>query len=345
MLWIKRNLVLLIGVIVSLGLLGGAGYYVYSNSDESFARDEELVKVKAELDQLQSGVYPSESNVGVVRSNITQIHTFTSLAAGRLATEPQKAAGETQIKVGLANLVETLRREATNAGVEIPARYEFTYGEVKVMPRLPVFALDPLTNQFKEVRAICNVLFAARVRALESIHRVPAFADERRTADLLTDLTPRTNVLSPSVSVVTTPYKLVFRGFSSHLTDVLNGFANSEEFFVVGDLDVEPSSGSLEVPSGGPPGGMMQMALPGAPPGLPGFATPPPPSMAFPGGAPSGLGGGRPAGMRPAGGTNAPPSKSSLTKVLDEKPLRISISLDVVKVFHSKTSAPPVSAK
>ena len=70
MLWIKRNLFLVVGIVISVALLGGAGWYVYSNSEEDFARDEELEKLKTEITTIESGpMFPSEANIALVKSN------------------------------------------------------------------------------------------------------------------------------------------------------------------------------------------------------------------------------------------------------------------------------------
>lgn len=347
MLWIKRNFVLVIGIVVSLAMLGGAGYYLYDNSEENFTRDDELEKLKAELQQLEGQVFPSEANITIVKSNTTQVLAFMQAGESVFGSDPVRVASESQIKVGLANLVDALRRDATNAGVEVPPKYEFTYGEVKAMSRVPVYALESLTNQLKEVRSLCTILFNAKVRALESLQRVPSFPDEPRSADLLMDRVPQTNSLSTNIAVIVTPYRLVFRGFSSHLTEVLNGLATAKEFYAVRQLDVEPSGG-LDTPGMGAPGNMMPL------PGFPAMPAPglPTPGLPVPGGvAPNPGGAMPPGGVRPPppkgiGGANLPPTpKSNLTKVLDEKPLRITLLLDVVKVRKALPPPPSPASK
>ncbi|MEQ2007409.1 MAG: hypothetical protein ABMA26_11480 [Limisphaerales bacterium] len=276
MLWIKRNLLLVIGIVVSLALLGGAGYYLYNNSQENFDRDDELDKLKVELEQLKGGVFPSQPNIAFVKSNTAAIQGFMVQGERVFTTDTIRVPGETQIKVGLANLVDTLRRDATNAGVEVPPKYEFTYGEVKVMPRLPSYAIEPLTNQLKEVRSICTILFNAKVPALESLQRGPAFAGEPPSADILTDRVTQTNTLSTNISVVITPYRLVFRGFSSHLTEVMNSLTSAKEFYAVRQVDVEPYGGAMETPGLRDPTGMTTMPGfgPMGAPGLPGTTLP-----------------------------------------------------------------------
>ncbi len=346
MLWIKRNLLLVIGIVVSLALLGGAVYYLYNNSQDNFDRDDELDKLKVELEQLKGGVFPSPANIAMVKSNTAAVQGFMMQGELVFTSETIKVPGETQIKVGLANLVDALRRDATNAGVEVPAKYEFTYGEVKVMPRLPSYALAPLTNQFKEVRSLCTILFNAKVRALESFQRGPAFAGELPGADILTDRVTQTNTLSTNISVVITPYRLVFRGFSSHLTEVMNSLTSAKEFYAVRNVDVQPSGAAMESPGMRDPMNLMGMPAgfgPMGAPALPG-ATLPTPGGLNPAGPPQ-----QPVGVRPLppkgpGGVNVPaPAKSSLVKVLDEKPLRITLDLDVVKVIRKSPSPAPAT--
>lgn len=339
--WIKRNLVLVIGIAVSLLLLGGAGYYLYDNYAEDFARDEELEKLKVKLDQLTSGPFPSEDNIAAVRSNVTQVIKFSTEAERILAQEPAKA-GTQRFIVLLPRILDELRRDATNASVELPPKYEFTFGEVKAMPSIPNYGLEPLASRLAEIKTICDVLFKARVRGIESLQRVAAFADEPKGPDLLLDRAEQTNTLAAGVSVTVTPYRVVFRGFSGDLSTVLNTLSSTKEFFVVRQVDVEsatPGIGGAGLMNQGimNPGMMTPGAFgapgPGAPPGMsaPGLAPMGPPGGVRPG-VPKGPGG---------AGTAPPVPKSSLTKILDEQPLRISLVLDVIKVSRKAVAPTP----
>ncbi len=340
MLWIKRNLMLVIGVVVALALLGGAVFYLIYNFDENSARDEDLEKLKVELDQLKSGVFPSEANIALVKTNVAQVMKFIGTAEDLLAHEAPKATTASQFSIALPRVLDDLRRDATNASVDLPPRYEFTFGEVKAMTRLPAYALEPLAARLSEVRTICGVLFKARVRGLESLNRVAAFADEPKGADLLTDRVEQTNSMSTNVSVIVTPYRVVFRGFSGDLSAVLNGFSATKDFFVVRQVSVEPAGGMADSPGGMSPGGPMTPMMapnPFQPPTLPGGMQPP---------APPAMNPGVPRPPAPKTGVVAapPPPKSSLVKVLDERPLRITLVLDVIKVTRKPMAGPTGAA-
>ena len=350
MAWIKRNLALVIGIAVSLLLLVGAGGYLGANEAQDYARDEDLAKLKVKLDSLRSGTFPSEANIGAVRTNVTQVLKFTTEAERILATEPPKLAN-VSFSVHLPRVLDEMRRDATNAGVELPPKYDFTFGEVKGMSRIPGYGIEPLNSRLAEMKTICDVLFKARVRGIESLQRLAAFADEPKGPDLLLDRTEQTNSLATGVNVTITPYRVVFRGFSGDLAVVLNTLSGTKDFFVVREVLVEPLGlAGLMNPGMMNPGmmnpGMMNPGMmnpgpfgapgPGGAPGMlaPGMTTPPPP------------GGFRPVAPKAPGMVGAQPvSKSSLVKILDEQPLRITLVLDAIKVTRKAVAPTPTPPK
>ena len=351
MAWIKRNLALVIGIAVSLLLLVGAGGYLGANEAQDYARDEDLAKLKVKLDSLRSGTFPSEANIGAVRTNVTQVLKFTAEAERILASEPPKPVN-VSFSVHLTRVLDEMRRDATNAGVELPPKYDFTFGEVKGMSRIPGYGIEPLNSRLAELKTICEVLFKARVRGIESLQRLAAFADELKGPDLLLDRTEQTNSLATGVNVTITPYRVVFRGFSGDLAVVLNTLSGTKEFFVVREVLVEPLGGAGLMNPGLMNPGMMTPGM--MTPGMmtPGMMTPGPFGGPGPGGAPGMLAPGMttpppPGGFRPvapkAPGTigTQPVSKSSLVKILDEQPLRITLVLDMIKVTRKAVAPTP----
>ena len=351
MAWIKRNLALVIGIAVSLLLLVGAGGYLIANEAQDYARDEDLAKLKVKLDSLRSGTFPSEANIGAVRTNVTQVLKFTAEAERILASEPPKPVN-VSFSVHLTRVLDEMRRDATNAGVELPPKYDFTFGEVKGMSRIPGYGIEPLNSRLAELKTICEVLFKARVRGIESLQRLAAFADELKGPDLLLDRTEQTNSLATGVNVTITPYRVVFRGFSGDLAVVLNTLSGTKEFFVVREVLVEPLGGAGLMNPGLMNPGMMTPGM--MTPGMmtPGMMTPGPFGGPGPGGAPGMLapgmttppppGGFRPVAPKAPGMVGAQPvSKSSLVKILDEQPLRITLVLDMIKVTRKAVAPTP----
>ena len=345
MAWIKRNLALVIGIAVSLLLLVGAGGYLVANEAQDYARDEDLAKLKVKLDSLRSGTFPSEANIGAVRTNVTQVLKFTAEAERILASEPPKPVN-VSFSVHLTRVLDEMRRDATNAGVELPPKYDFTFGEVKGMSRIPGYGIEPLNSRLAEMKTICDALFKARVRGIESLQRLAAFADEPKGPDLLLDRTEQTNSLATGVNVTITPYRVVFRGFSGDLAVVLNTLSGTKDFFVVREVLVERLGVAGLMNPGMMNPGMMNPGMmnpgpfgapgPGGAPGMlaPGMTTPPPP------------GGFRPVAPKAPGMVGAQPvSKSSLVKILDEQPLRITLVLDAIKVTRKAVAPTPTPPK
>jgi len=346
MLWIKRNLVLVIGIVLSIGLLGGAGYYLYDNYFDNEDQQVQLDQLKGEVDQLKQGIYPSDENISLVKSNTALAEAFIDTASRLLVTETYKPVAAVTLHNQLPTIIDRLRRDATNAGVELPPNYQFTFGEIKRQASIFPYQVEPLVNQLNEVTAICGVLFNAKVRALDGLQRVMAYNGDPGGPDLLTDLAQRTNSVATNLTIVSTPYRIVFRAFSSELSAVVNGISSAKEFMVIRQLDVDAAATGRDAmqPSGVPGGAVDPMMNPFAGAGTPamrlpaGAPTPGAPAPgAPPGGAPMAGTGAAPRPAMPArpGMAVAPsPAKSTLVPVLDEKPVRVTIVVEVVKAVR-----------
>lgn len=345
MLWIKRNLVLVIGIVVSIALLGGAGYYLYDNYFDNKDQQVQFDQLKTEVEQLKMGIYPSEENVKLVKSNTALAEVFINDASRLLVTEPYKPIAAVTLHNQLPTIIDRLRRDATNAGLELPPNYQFTFGEIKRQASIFPYQVEPLVNQLSEISAICGVLFNAKVRALDGLQRVMAYNGDPGGPDLLTDLAQRTNSVATNLTIVSTPYRIVFRAFSADLAAVVNGLSTAKEFMVIRQLDVDASaSGRDGVQPGGVPDPMMVPF--GAPPGAPAMRLP---GMPAPGAPPGGAAMAPGATPRPAmpvrpGMAAAPvaPPKSTLVPILDEKPVRVTLVVEVVKVV--RRTPPPGAA-
>ncbi len=353
MLWIKRNLVLVIGIVVSVGLLSGAGYYLYDNFFDNDDQEVQLAQLKGEIDQLKTGIYPSDENISMVKSNTVLAEAFMADTSRLLAAEPYKPIAAVTLHNQLPTIIDRLRRDATNAGIELPPNYQFTFGEIKRQASIFPYQVEPLVNQLSEIGAICGVIFNAKVRALDGLQRVSAYNGDPGGPDLLTDLGQRTNALATNATILMTPYRIVFRAFSSELSAVLNGFSSAKEFMVVRQVDVDSGAAGPAMPPGGmagPESMMNPFGTPGAAPmRLPGAPAPgaPPAPGASPMGAPiAGAGAPRPGfPARPGMAATTPPSKSTLVPLLDEKPLRVTLVLDVIKVVRRAPSSGGVPTK
>jgi hypothetical protein len=98
-----------------------------------------------------------------------------------------------------------------------------------------------------EVKAICSVLYQARVNSLDNLRRERVSADDLRgpQSDFL-EIGSVSNQLA-----VLTPYEVAFHCFSTELAGVVAGFANDPHGFVVKAINVEPGALTTVTDTGG----------------------------------------------------------------------------------------------
>jgi hypothetical protein len=139
-----------------------------------------------------------------------------------------------EFAAALRRMIDQLQHEADTASVALPPQYDFSF---KAQRDLVKFSgsLEPLAQQLGEVKTIAEILFAARVNALDGIQRVRVSEDDTSgpQADYLDDHSTTNN------QAVLTPYQITFRSFSPEIGVVLAGFASSPHGFIVKGINVQ----------------------------------------------------------------------------------------------------------
>lgn len=363
--WIKRNLFFVLGAVVSALLLAVAGWYSYSRWSRNAAAREELNKAYEELKRLYSlPVHPGGAgkvdNIRLAREQQKRIQSVLA-AAGQYFQPPapipdSPTPSDGEFAAALRRTVDQLTREANSASVLLPADFKFSFSQQFQQLSFAPGSLPALAVQLGEVRAICDVLIKAKVNSLDLLQRVRVSPDDLRgpVTDYL-EAQMQTNELG-----VLTPYQIVFRAFSPELAQVISGFANAPHGLIVYSLQVEPASAlpveqqpatptapavtyvpvaPTPVPPRYPSRMMAEQAeareramlrpdlygRPGAPTPAPGYAVPPaytPPAYAPPAAAP--------------GVPGAPGARPGPQIVLDERPLQVTMLVEVVKLHPQK---------
>jgi hypothetical protein len=327
--WIKRNLYFLVGGIVAVALLGLAGFYFYSKWNLQNQSLAALEKAYEEWKQIaMSPKHPGNDkvdNIKLARDHKALVQAVTAKVAKNFTpiTPIPDPADETVAKGDFAAAfrsalrltIDQLQRDASSSGVTLPPQFGFSFKAEQNRYNLAPGSVNPLSVQLGEIKTICNVLFQAKINSLEGIRR------ERVSSDDLAG--PPTDYLDPTVISVTndlavlTPYEVTFKCFSAEIAAVLSGFANQPYGLVVKTLNVEPGAGmpgagtdANAATPGGYPGGYPPGAYP------PGAYPPGAQPGAVPGAAPATRGG--------------PPT------VLDEKQLKVTMTIEVVKLLPKK---------
>jgi hypothetical protein len=319
--WIKRNLFFVVGGLLTLGLLGGAGFYIYkgwsSNSDASATLTELYSKLSQINQEPQQPGNDKVDNMALAKDQEQQMRDWVKQAVGYfqpIPSIPQGGVTSKTFATALNTTINQLQQQAKQNSVNLPNDYYFSF-QAQSGKLTFSSGLDPLAEQLGQMRAIVEILFAARVNDLIGIQRVRVSDDDAASgsqADYIEER-PITNNLA-----IITPYVLTFQTFTPELAKVIAGFATSTNPFIVKSITVQPANSS-----GMPP----EMGNAGIPPMEPrGFANPvdpryqnPPPGYPQPGQPPQGM--------------PAPVGKGGLQTVLKEQLLRITMEVEIVKLL------------
>ena len=337
--WIKRNLYFVIGTLVALALLGGAGWYFYSSVKANAEVLDKLHEQYATLARLNSAIPhpgrpPHSDNIKIAKDQQQQLRAFKEQAQKSFQSIPSipegpKIAGEDFI-TALRHTIDQLQKQATNSSVGLPADYSFSFATQKSQMKFATNVLGPLAIQLGEVKAICDVLFQAKVNTLEYIHR------ERITPEDSSGTTDYINQKSVTNDLaVLTPYELKFKCFTPELASALSGFASSPNGLIVKTINVELAPAVEVAPEQTQFVPQPVFQQPVQEPllqskrveqdfrrryGLDGRRSSPTPYVPAPQVVPQ----------------PAPASKPALQTVLDEKQLMVTLMLNVVKMLPSK---------
>jgi hypothetical protein len=267
--WIKRNLFFAVGGLMALVLLGGAGWYDYRSWDHNATTlnrlDEIVGKLKELRDKKPSWGSPKVDNIKTAKDQEADVRawiTGTTNSFQPIQPIPDEPVVTSEaFAADLRRTIDQLQHEADDASVQLPPKYGFSFEAQRGTVKFAAGSLPELAVQLGEVKKISEILYAARVNALDGIQRVRVSDDDIAgpQTDYLGDVSV-TNALA-----VMTPYAITFRSFSPELAAVLAGFADSPNGMIVKAVNLQPAT-VVEV--GGAPS-------PYAPQGIPGMFQPP----------------------------------------------------------------------
>jgi hypothetical protein len=362
--WIKRNLYFLIGSLVALGLMGLAGWYLYSKWELNNAIYAKLEEQYAKLKDLGSKNphWGSDKvdNIKAAKEQQQELRAYIQKARQYCETCPPipvPASGKLtsqEFSSALSRAIDQMQRDAAKASVNLPPKdssgqaYSFSFTiQSKSLAYAPG-SLEPLSAQLAAVKAICTVLFQAKINSLDSIRRESVSEDDAKGPQ--TDYVPEKSATNELA--VLSPYEVTFHCFSAELAAVLAGFASAPCGLLVKTINVE----SAPAP---PP--VIEPLMPAVAAAPQAYAPPPPRALDGPGSAAEqfarryGLGGGssrdrynryragvpgpaRPyvPPVAPVVAAPAPVNRGGLPAALDEKRLKVTLMLNALKLMAAK---------
>ena len=328
--WVKKNLGFVAGLGAAIVLMGAGVWYLLGTKNEADAVDADLQAKNSQLDTLvKRPVFPDAPNIQRTKEEEVRVANFIQDARKKFkeVAKPEgldTASFKSQLEAAIMELI----KDAERSGVKLPDKgtstsYSFSFDEQRKQLQLPAASLAPLTVQLGDMQAISRILFDAKIPSLVSLKRAAVGTNETAgTAGLLT----KKLTTNSTIGSVTYPYEVVFQGFSSELANVLNGFVDSPEAFIVKTINVE--RGTLEMVS------TPTVAVTAAP--APGGNNPyrMDPALA----RRYGLGPRATPQQAEAAVAPAPVNRPGEV-VLEEKPLRITMGLELVKLLPAEKPA------
>ena len=311
MLWLKRNLFMLIGGVITLALLGVGGWYLFDKYSLNQEVNEKVNEAQSKLEQIsKKEIYPSLTNITVVLAQKKEATNVMAQERKYLAPVQYEKLSDQKFATLLDETLEQMRREAQNSAVKLPGReYAFSFSAQKKRVNFAAGSVPYLTEQLLEVKAIASLLFDAKIKELTGIQRAQVSSDDGGLEDYHL-LRRETNA---ALAAVVSPYIVTFLCFSPALAKVLESTIRSPYAMRVEAISVE-SLGPVLMPSA------MVEPPPGVPAPAPGIA-PPLGRLPFNPGP----------GNRPPPRAAAPVARRSLETLIDEKAFRVSLLIDVVK--------------
>jgi hypothetical protein len=305
--WIKRNLLFVIVVVAAVGLLGGAGFYIYKgyarNADDFDKLNGIYTSLKDYQSQSPAPGNDKVDNAKIARQQEREIRAWVESAAKWFQPIPPipnvpNVTSEAFARA-LSSTVDRLQGMARESGVALPEQYFFSF---KAQSReLNVASPAPLSLQLGEVERIAEILFSAKINALDGIQRTRASEDDATGPQVdYIDERAVTNDLA-----VLAPYVITFRCFTPELSRVIAAFATSSNAFFIKAINIQPAGSSAASPNAAAPG-----MIPSQPAGVP---------MPYP------------TGVTPS--ANPPVAdKNALQTVLKEQMLRVSLEVEFAKL-------------
>ena len=258
MLWIKRNLFLAITGLVAIALLAGGGFYVYTGLGKNAELSVEVESTRTKLNDLYKlPVFPHATNIAAAKAEAARLQVEIKKAQKLFSPVPAEKVDPVAFRTLRDNTLYELRNLAAKAAVKLPVdQYSFSFQTQRARTEFAPDTFPVVPEQMMEIKALCVILFDARINHISNIRRARASRDDRSGSNASDYLDGRVlgNEMITVAQAASHPYELTFFSFTSELAAVLNGLERSPHGFVVKAMMVEPDSSAPGAAPVGPGG-------------------------------------------------------------------------------------------
>jgi len=252
MLWIKRNFFLVFGGLISAGLLAFGVFYLLTNTNKNKKVEADLEQAKATLTRLYGlDPFPSKTNIAIAKGETVKLQEAVKKAQQYFTpiTYPKVTGREFQTL--LANTIYELHTNAQASGVVVPSKtYAFSFEAQKALLQFAQGSFPALPEQLAETKAICQLLFDAKVNKLLNLRRTRLTTDDPPGSNDYHELKMEKD---PTTGAMSSPYIVEFQCFSPELAATLENFNKSAHGLIVRALTVDGGAAAAATPPAGTP--------------------------------------------------------------------------------------------
>ncbi len=243
MVWIKRNLLLVVSGLVGLILIGFGTFLVLGGLARNKQLTEDVEATRSRANSLyDANPFPSQTNIAMAKIETDSLRDAIARAHKYFTAVPLDKLDMKRFMVWRDESLSEMREAARRAGTELPASdYSFSFATQRGKNQLSPDTLPHVPEQMAEVKALSMMLFEARVNRIGNIRRARISADDKNSSNASDYTDPRVLevVSDPAGHMVSSPYEVTFYSFSAEVADVLNRLYRSPHGFLVKAIQVE----------------------------------------------------------------------------------------------------------
>ena len=253
---VKRNILIIVGVIVALLLIGLCTVLLFRGISKLDEKEKELARKKTEHEIFyKNNPFPSKQNAEQEKKNVEVLEEAIGKLAGRLKADEVKVVPTTPS--AFMSLLGSKRRElggmADQNGAGLPANSAFGFERYCLpdSPLPPPAELPVLSQQLTIIEQVCGILFQGKVKEITKITRdeldrpgpgvVPAGGGNRPGGAGSASSSSRNAAAKTEDKPPFTKLHFVFefKAKERSILYVLNRIASSKIFMVVTGLKLE----------------------------------------------------------------------------------------------------------
>lgn len=230
-------------MVVSVLLIGGAGYFAYAQYTAYTTAQGNLSSVRDSWQSLeQQDPHPGTEtvrNIEAANKDLTNnVQVLYNNTVSLFQPVPDiLLTNATDLNIAVNEGIYRMTKGADLFGVTIKNDYNFTFrGQKAVVNYADSGSIPKYAFHLHNVERLVDAIFNARVHSLESIKRVKVDEIDDNSFGIMTEVG-----MTKDEFLLHTPYEISFKGFSSELASVIEHLANSKDVYIVKAMKVEPT--------------------------------------------------------------------------------------------------------